>query len=407
MFFGGFPQYIPVAQRRARAQKKLSRLLKKNPDMKPVIIEGRNLAYTWWGKAWNRNLEEYADYANRMGRGRSYARHRAVLDLQIQPGCVTALVQGSVSKPYKVSVSIEPVSSFVWERMKRECAGRIDSLRTLLGGKFPEGLRELFMSQGEGLFPSPREIRFSCSCPDWASMCKHVAATLYGVGARLDEDPALFFTLRQVNMGDLVAETLADTTRRLLEPAEQAGGDILESDGLSDLFGIDLETEEGAPEASKEPVPAKPSPETKGASKSGKKKAVDASAPAKKSPASRRASTRAKPPKGKGKAPRKADGRPSPISSPSPSIIPSYLLGEGAETAETEARTSPASQGSPSAIDLVAGIVARSRKGIGIPRLKQRTGLQERQLYNIISRLKKQGRIQAKTRGVYTGVRKK
>ncbi|MBW2612824.1 MAG: hypothetical protein JRE12_10775, partial [Deltaproteobacteria bacterium] len=112
-----FARYVSVGEKRAKALKKLKQLRKKNPNIEPVVVEGRTLAKTWWGKAWNNNLERYADYANRIGRGRSYIRHRAVLDLQIEPGKVTALVQGSRAKPYSVSIKIRKLSKKTWREI--------------------------------------------------------------------------------------------------------------------------------------------------------------------------------------------------------------------------------------------------------------------------------------------------
>ncbi|MEA3333406.1 MAG: hypothetical protein U9Q58_07400, partial [Pseudomonadota bacterium] len=188
----GYPRYVSVAEKKAKAAKKLKQLRKKRPDIKPVVIEGRTLAHTWWGKSWNRNLERYADFSNRIGRGRSYLRHGAVLDLKIESGKVISLVQGSTSRPYEIEITIKPISPALWASIKNQCRGELKSLQDLLAGRFPKGLGEIFFAQGEGLFPVPKEISFDCSCPDWASMCKHVAATLYGVGARFDEDPSLF-----------------------------------------------------------------------------------------------------------------------------------------------------------------------------------------------------------------------
>ena len=176
-----FPPYVSVGEKRARAEKKIKQLEKKNPRLRPIIIEGYPLAKTWWGKAWNENLERYADYANRIGRGRSYVRHRAVLDLQIEPGKVTALVQGSRARPYRVGIEIRALGRRTWESIKQACSGQFDSLQVLSGGKFPTSLAEIFTARGQGLFPAPEEINFDCSCPDWAGMCKHVAATLYGI----------------------------------------------------------------------------------------------------------------------------------------------------------------------------------------------------------------------------------
>ncbi|TFG38070.1 MAG: hypothetical protein E4H46_00495, partial [Desulfobacterales bacterium] len=193
MSYWGYPRYVSVAEKKAKAEKKLKQLRKKNPDIQPVVIEGNILARTWWGKSWNQNLERYADYDNRIGRGRSYVRHGAVLDLKIDTGKVTALVQGSTSRPYEVEIKIQAISQANWSAIKKQCEGQLKSLQDLLAGKFPKILADIFFAKEKGLFPSPQAISFDCSCPDWASMCKHVAAALYGIGARFDEDPSLFF----------------------------------------------------------------------------------------------------------------------------------------------------------------------------------------------------------------------
>ena len=261
MAYWEYPRYVRVGERRAKAERKLAQLKKKNPHIRPVVLEGRTLARTWWGKAWNKNLERYADYANRIGRGRSYVRHRAVLDLQIEAGLVAALVQGTESKPYRVMIKIQTLAKKTWKAVKEDCAGRLDSLQDLLAGRFPRALAEIFTAQGRGLFPSPQEIHFSCSCPDWAYMCKHVAAVLYGIGARLDEDPALFFILRKVNMDDLVAETVRETAGHLLQKADKERKHVIAEADLGDLFGIEMEDRmdaESNPPAIPEPDETKP-----------------------------------------------------------------------------------------------------------------------------------------------------
>ena len=245
MSFWGFPRYVSVGEKQQRAKKKLEQLMKKNKDIKPVIIEGATLAKTWWGKAWNRNLEAYADYSNRIGRGRSYVRCGSVLDLQIREGNIQSLVQGSDSNPYSIVIKIKSLEKTIWEEIKDFCAGKLDSLQELLMGKFPEALGEIFTAHGKGLFPSPKEIDFDCSCPDWASMCKHVAATLYGIGARLDHDPNLFFLLRKIEIGDLISETIRDKTEELLTRAKRKSLRIIEGQDLSSVFGIELDSAPG------------------------------------------------------------------------------------------------------------------------------------------------------------------
>ncbi len=241
-FYGNrWPRYVSVGEKKAKAQRKLKQLKKKNPNIRPIEIEGRTLASTWWGKAWNKNLEGYADYTNRIGRGRSYVRHGAVLDLQIEPGRVRSLVQGSRGSPYKVEIKIKSISQANWKQLKETSATELASLQQLLDGHFPKALGEIFTARGQGLFPSPKEIDFDCSCPDWASMCKHVAATLYGIGTRLDEDPGLFFVLRKVKMDDLISQAVQEQSKKLLSQAQRKTGRVIADADLAEVFGIDLE----------------------------------------------------------------------------------------------------------------------------------------------------------------------
>ncbi|THF73781.1 SWIM zinc finger family protein [Cohnella fermenti] len=251
-FYNDYPKYVPVAEKRRKAEKAVEKLRKGNSDIAPVRITGRTVARTWWGKSWCDNLERYADYANRIDRGRSYVRHGAVLDLRLAAGRIAALVQGSASKPYKVEVAIDPLAPGIWQEMVQACAGKIDSLQELAAGKLPAALSELFTMKGKGLFPSPKEIRFSCSCPDGASMCKHVAAVLYGIGARLDDDSALFFTMRNVKMADLVASTIAEKSKDMMTKADGAASGsgrrsrrVLADADLSGKFGIAIDSGDG------------------------------------------------------------------------------------------------------------------------------------------------------------------
>ena len=215
----------------------IAKLRKKNPDIKPVVIDGK-LARTWWAQAWNRNLESYADYSNRIGRGRSYVKSGAVLDLTIAPGKVRALVQGSRVKPYDVAVIIDPLEKQRWETITQRCSRKITNLEDLASGKFPTELVELFTDKGDGLFPSPKEIKFSCSCPDWATMCKHVAAVLYGIGARFDEDPTLFFLLRDIEFTELLRKSVDEKMNRMLKNAGTVTTRTLTDVDIPGLFGV-------------------------------------------------------------------------------------------------------------------------------------------------------------------------
>ena len=243
----GFPEYVTVAEKKARNQKAIEKLRKKDSGIEPVVIIGRKLARTWWGKAWNDNLERYSDYSNRIGRGSSYVRHGAVLDLKITPGKITALVQGSGRKPYQIDITIQQLSKSTWDTITKACEGKIESLQELIEGRFPKALDELFTAKGKGLFPAPKEISLNCSCPDWANMCKHVAAVLYGVGARLDENPGLFFVLRNVNIDELVSKAISQKSEMLLKKSGRKSSRVMDNDDISTMFGINMEEENEKP----------------------------------------------------------------------------------------------------------------------------------------------------------------
>jgi uncharacterized Zn finger protein len=230
--------YVSVAEKNAKAQKVLNKLRKKDPDITPVIIEGRKLAKTWWGIAWNKNLESYADYSNRIGRGSSYVKNGMVLDLRIQSGRIDAVVMGSGSSPYTVKILVDPLPQAKWERIISQCSQKISNLADLAEGKFPAELADLFLQQKDGLFPSPKEIRLSCTCLDWAAMCKHVAAALYGVGARFDQDPLLFFKLRNIPFEALLKSSVEEKMHSLLKNAGKKTARVLADDDISEIFGI-------------------------------------------------------------------------------------------------------------------------------------------------------------------------
>ena len=236
---GGWPAYVPVAKRRRQAEREAARLRKKGQTLMPVRIEGRAIAGTPWGKAWCGNLESYRDYESRLPRGRTYVRNGSVIDLQIGPCEVKALVSGSAI--YRVAIGIAAMPAARWRALCADCAGRIDSLVELLQGRLSQGVMERMCRQSAGLFPSPSEVRFSCTCEDHASMCKHVAAALYGVGARLDEQPELLFRLRGVDAGDLLAGLDA-----AVPASRSAGARTLEAEDVSALFGFDLAGPEDA-----------------------------------------------------------------------------------------------------------------------------------------------------------------
>nr|VFJ56281.1 MAG: Uncharacterized conserved protein, contains Zn finger domain [Candidatus Kentron sp. DK] len=266
--YGRWPRYVPVAERRAKAMRKVEKLRKKGHPVEPVIITGKAIATTFWGKTWCDNLESYHDFENRLPRGRTYVRNGSVIDLQIAPKEVRAMVSGS--SIYKVDISIGALPKAVWEGICQDCAGGIDSLVELLQGRFNKGVMERLCRQDKGLFPKPSEIKFSCSCPDWASMCKHIAAVLYGVGSRLDKRPELLFLLRAVDQNDLVAHL--DDALPLASQAPEAGK-RLETDDISQLFGLEMAQGDVGGGQTEEPRPVKKTSVAKTpAAKTGRKK---------------------------------------------------------------------------------------------------------------------------------------
>jgi uncharacterized Zn finger protein len=229
---------VPVAERRAKAARETAKLAKKTGRAaSPIVLEGRKIAGTFWGKAWCDNLEAYSDYANRLPRGRTYVRNGSVVDLQINKGNVSALVSGS--ELYRIEIKIKPLSAGLWKSIQAECAGKIDSLIELLQGKLSSAVMQLVTRPEKGLFPTPKEIDLNCSCPDWADLCKHVAASLYGVGAKLDQNPALLFLLRGVDPADLISKaSAAEAVRQTAATAD--GAPAMSETEVADVFGIEL-----------------------------------------------------------------------------------------------------------------------------------------------------------------------
>ena len=237
MSWWSYKPYLSVAQRRLNAAGEVEKLRKKGRDITPVLIDGRKIATTFWGKAWCDNLESYSDFANRLPRGRSYVKNGSVCDLQVGPGRVHALVCGT--QLYHITIKVGPLAAETWAAIKRQCAGQIGSLIELLQGKLSKAVMEVVTRRDGGLFPKPREIDLDCSCPDWADMCKHVAAALYGVGARLDHQPELLFTLRQVDHLELITEAGAATAAAGRRQGQ--GSRRIAAADLGDVFGVDLE----------------------------------------------------------------------------------------------------------------------------------------------------------------------
>ncbi|MDT8423323.1 MAG: hypothetical protein RQ724_06075 [Desulfuromonadales bacterium] len=255
----GWAPYVSVAQRRANARKQMEKLKKKGLAVQPVETGGRKIAASFWGKGWCDHMESFSDYANRLPRGRTYVRNGSVCHLAIESGQIKAIVSGSTL--YNVRITITPLAKNRWAAVKRACSGKIASLIDLLRGKLDKGTMEVVSDRKEGLFPLPGEMKFACDCPDWADMCKHVAAVLYGVGTRLDDSPEMLFLLRGVKHEELVDVTAA------VSEAGQKGSSRrrIAATGIADVFGIDLAEAKVVPQ-----------PPARGAQKSTPKRAAKA-----------------------------------------------------------------------------------------------------------------------------------
>ena len=251
-WYGDYKPYVPVAQRRAQAAREVARRLKKGEKIAPVVIEGRKIAATFWGEAWCQNLEGYSDFDSRLPRGRTYVRNGSVVHLAIEPGRIKALVSGS--SLYEVEVEIAAIPRSAWQALKRQCAGQMGSLVELLQGKLSQAVMAKVTDRDGGLFPKPKEMKMSCTCPDYAGMCKHIAAVMYGVGNRLDSAPQLLFQLRSVDHKELIDQAIPTTpTARPGQAPQIAAAD------LSAIFDIEIDDTPAPPP----PKPATPKPAAK------------------------------------------------------------------------------------------------------------------------------------------------
>jgi uncharacterized Zn finger protein len=235
MNYGRWAPYTPVAKRRANAAKEIDKLRKEGMKIAPIEVHGRKISNTFWGQAWCSHLEKFSDYENRLPRGRTYVRNGSVCHLAISKGKVEAIVSGSTL--YHINITITPLSARKWKDIRQQCAGQIGSMLELLQGRFSDNVMGIVTDKNKGLFPKPSEIRLACDCPDWAEMCKHIAAVLYGVGARLDQQPELLFLLRNVDHEVLISQELELQSAT----SEKRKRRRLADSDLSDIFGVDME----------------------------------------------------------------------------------------------------------------------------------------------------------------------
>ena len=254
-----YSPYINKATKQKNAAKETEKMRKKGIKIAPITIKGRIIAKSVWGKAWCEALESHADYENRLARGRTYVRNGSVVHLEAIKNKIAAKVAGS--SLYSVEIDFKELPREKWTHIRECCKGHVSSLVDLLAGKVPATVMNIVSEKNTGLFPNPGQMKFTCDCPDWASMCKHVAAVLYGIGSRLDTAPELIFSLRGVNHLELIPEI-----KNIVGKANKAE---LSDSEIGDIFGIDL-----APPVKVQKIPAKKSPDKKAPQKPVPKKPV-------------------------------------------------------------------------------------------------------------------------------------
>ena len=165
----------------------------KLPTHKPKAVSS-----TWWGQRWIEALEHSSrDVVARLGKGRAYARDGHVHDLRIAAGQVQATVTDDELDSFAVVLKLEAFGDKVWEQVLELMGDQALYAAQLLNGEMPREIDRVFRACGKSLFPAnSHEIDADCSCEDWSSPCKHVAATHYVLGDALDHDPFLLFELR-------------------------------------------------------------------------------------------------------------------------------------------------------------------------------------------------------------------
>ena len=205
-----------------------------------VRLSSKIISNEWWGQQWCQNISRYADYMNRLERGRTYIRKGAVQEIEIDGGHIKANVTGTRPLPYSVDIHIRPAD----EDLINKSINKIKDIEQLKDGVVPDNCRELF-SVEKGLFPSSREIEFSCSCPDDAALCKHIIAVLYAIGSILDQEPLLLFQLRGIDVEKYLDKRLVSITNEILVDIHNHRDEdrLIDDDLISSMFVIEIETE--------------------------------------------------------------------------------------------------------------------------------------------------------------------
>ena len=230
MYDDDYSPRLSVKQLGALATERLETLRADGAVLNPVVNSSRKLAASFWGSAWMKHLARCEAGGLCLAPGRSLLRHGCVLDLNIGPGLIAALV--SADELYEVTLRIEPLDDEKLESLRNTCCGRIDSLVSLLEGKVDHAVLEILCAPEDGLLPEPADWHMNCSCPDWAEPCSHAAAAIYAAGVLIDADPMLLFRLRSVDPAALMAA-----------PSIPEAEAVFDASALSSAFGIELDVE--------------------------------------------------------------------------------------------------------------------------------------------------------------------
>ena len=209
----------------------------------PIAVEGGIRAKSkrgaigeqWWSRRFIAVLESYG-MSGRLQRGRSYARRGQVLEFSLSTGKVTARVQGSRPQPYKVSITVLPLTSAQWREVQSRLASQALFRARLLAGEMPAEIEEVFASCGTPLFPrSAADLDMRCSCPDWSVPCKHLAAVCYVLAEAFDADPFAMLAWRGKGRDDLLAALRGKTA---VSPATAGAGPPPEVAGTSQALAL-------------------------------------------------------------------------------------------------------------------------------------------------------------------------
>lgn len=207
------------------------------PETYTIAITGNKLTRNWWGMAWQNKILSYSDYANRLPRARTYVRTGKVQAITVMPNCVTAQVQGSRADDYTVTITIDPLSKKAKDQLTALFKEHISSMHELLTGAFPKSFADELLGGTHPLFPTPNQLHLQCTCPDWACVCKHIGAVLYGIGIAFDSDPSLFFKLRNLKLDKLVQSSIDEHLDSYLEKAALKSTRHIDESAITSIFG--------------------------------------------------------------------------------------------------------------------------------------------------------------------------